>query len=155
MRDCEQTAGQDVLSHGRSVREQYEVLVVHLRGALDLSQAPNWRLPGWSSAQLLAGAADDHISEQYLTLHEGGKAAVRTVDGEARANRTGHATASIGVYEGVQRAGRFARRRPHRRQVDHVLKGHDAAPFAQRPTAVTRLLAALAEVTSEGAVFVG
>lgn len=160
MMDCEQTAGQDVLAHGRSVREHYRVLTAHVRGELDLSTAPNWRLPGWVDAyreQLAAALPDDYVMDRYLTLHDCGKPTVRTVDADGRAHFPGHAEASARTYLEVFGAAAdptVSDLIAHDMDA-HLLRSEDVPAFAARPTAAGQLLAALSEITSNAAMFGG
>jgi hypothetical protein len=160
MRDCEQTPGQDVLAHGRSVREHYLALAAHLRGELDLAEAGNWRLPDWVGAyrqQLLSASVDSFTMERYLTLHDAGKPAVRELDGAGRQHFPGHAKASRVTYEdayGDDADPVVADLIEHDLDV-HLLKADGVAAFAAGPHAVAHLLAGLAEVTSNAAMFGG
>ena len=175
MMGCEQTPGQDVLAHGRSVREHYRVLRAHLLGQLDLHQAPNWRLPAWVDTyaeQLSAHAGDPWIVDRYLTMHDCGKPRVATLDDQGRRRFPGHAEASARAYldtylgehtgpEGPADAGRG--RDQHEQVADliahdmdiHLLKAAGVERFCANPHAVIHLLAGLAEVTANAAMFGG
>lgn len=166
MQDCEQTPGQDVLVHGRSVREHYIALVEHLNGRLDLSQTTNWRLPDWVSTyrtQLAAHAGDPWAAQTYLTVHDCGKPSVLTVTEDGRRQFPGHADASARVYrethtgpDGVLDAGHELVADLIAGDMDiHLLKAAGVQEFCANPNAITHLLAGLAEVTSNAAMFGG
>lgn len=187
MEGCEQTPGQDVLAHGRSVREHYAVLRAHLEGTLDLGVALNWRLPAWVAAyrpQLAAAAGDEWLVDRYLTLHDAGKPDVVTVDEQGRRRFPGHGQRSPRVYldtyrpadspagdaaddpaagSGAGPRGGVGARDVHARVAEliahdmdiHLLKAAGVEAFCANPNAVVHLLAGLAEVTSNAAMFGG
>ncbi len=160
MMNCEQTKGQNVLQHGRSVREHYFALVGHLKGRIDLNEASNWRIPAWLeqySEQILYSLPSAYIMDRYLTLHDCGKPAVREVDDEGRTHFPDHAASSEKVYRetfGVNANEMVAYLIAHDMDA-HMLKAADLVEFAKQPTGVAQILAALAEVTSNAAMFGG
>jgi len=82
MMACDQTPGQNVLQHGRSVREHYFALLSHLRGDIDLREFENWRIPEWLDEHrdaILASLPSRYIMDRYLTLHDSGKPRVLEV----------------------------------------------------------------------------
>lgn len=160
MRNCEQTKGQDLLEHGRSVREHYFALLDHLEGQVSLHGRDNWRLPAWVdqyAAELLADQPARHQMDRYLTLHDGGKWQVKVVSEDGRAHFPGHADASMRAY--LDAAGEHADplvAELIRTDMDaHLLKADGIEEFASRPTASGLLLAALAEIHSNAAMFGG
>lgn len=160
MMDCEQTKGQNVLQHGRSVREHYFMLLGHLAGNVDLSQTSNWKLPEWVDTyreQILASLPPRYVMDRYLTLHDSGKPAVREVDEEGRVHFPGHSASSEKTYRetfGEEANETVAYLIAHDMDA-HMLKAAGIEEFAKQPTATAQLLAALAEVTSNAAMFGG
>jgi hypothetical protein len=160
MENCEQTKGQNVLQHGRSVREHYFALLEHLNGTIDLSQFSNWKIPAWVDeyrTQILDSLPSRYIMDRYLTLHDCGKPAVREVDENGKQHFPNHAESSEKVYRetfGEDAHETVAYLIAHDMDA-HMLKAEGIPAFAANPTAVAQLLAALAEVTSNAAMFGG
>lgn len=167
MQDCEQTKGQNVLQHGRSVREHYFALVNHMKGNINLNETSNWRLPEWVdkySEQILALLPSNYVMDRYLTLHDCGKPAVREVDADGKVHFPGHAASSEKVFletMGTAATGEaeldelmIAYLIAHDMDV-HMLKADGLEEFAKRPTVFAHVLAGLAEVTSNAAMFGG
>lgn len=160
MMDCEQTKGQDVLQHGRSVREHYFALLDHLAGRVDLSTTSNWRLPEWVDTyreQIVDSLPSRYVMDRYLTLHDSGKPAVREVDEEGRVHFPGHAASSEKTYRetfGAEADETVAYLIAHDMDA-HMLKAAGVEEFSKQKTATAQLLAALAEVTSNAAMFGG
>jgi hypothetical protein len=160
MMDCDQTPGQNVLQHGRSVREHYFALLGHLEGTVDLSTASNWKLPEWVDTykeQILATLPSRFVMDRYLTLHDCGKPAVREVDEDGKQHFPNHAQSSEKVYRdtfGEEANATVEYLIAHDMDV-HMLKADGIPEFAQRPTAFAHLLAGLSEVTSNAAMFGG
>ena len=170
MEACEQTAGQNVLQHGRSVREHYFTLVSHLKNEIDLNETSNWKLPLWleeNAKEILALLPSNYIMDRYLTLHDNGKPSVKTVSEDGRVHFPNHAEASAAEYmksfatpeidadvETVNDEKTIEYLIAHDMEV-HMLKAADLEDFQHSPTAMAQLLAALSEVTSNAAMFGG
>lgn len=160
MMDCDQTEGQNVLQHGRSVREHYFALVEHLQGNISLHNASNWMIPEWVDdyrEKILTLLPEDYVMDRYLTLHDCGKPQVREVDGEGKVHFPDHALSSERVYRktfGSEAIEEVAYLIAHDMDA-HLLKAADIPTFAANPLAVVQLLAALSEVTSNAAMFGG
>lgn len=160
MESCPQTEGQNVLQHGRSVREHYFTLLDHINGEVSLDDASNWRIPEWIDENLLTikeNLLPRYVMDRYLTLHDCGKPAVRTVDENGKQHFPNHAESSEQVYLsnfGDQADETVAYLIRHDMDA-HMLKNDGVEAFAKNPTAICQLLAALAEVTSNAAMFGG
>ena len=170
MMECEQTAGQNVLQHGRSVREHYFVLVDHLKGLVNLNETSNWKLPAWLDEyreEILAALPSNYVMDRYLTLHDNGKPSVKTTDVDGRVHFANHAEASAAEYvksfatpaedadgETIKDEELIAYLIAHDMEV-HMLKAAELEEFKNSPTALAQLLAALSEVTSNAAMFGG
>lgn len=161
MESCPQTEGQNVLQHGRSVREHYLTLVQHINGELSLRDTPNWRIPEWVENNLpliRQHLLPNYVMDRYLTLHDCGKPAVRQIDEETgRQHFPNHAESSEKVYRstfGSDANDTVAYLIRHDMDA-HLLKNDGVSEFASQPTAIAQLLAALAEVTSNAAMFGG
>lgn len=160
MMDCEQTKGQNVLQHGRSVREHYFALVDHLEGRVNLNEFSNWRIPEWVDTyreEILGSLPSRYVMDRYLTLHDCGKPSVRTVDGDGKVHFPNHAATSERVYRETfkDEADETVAFLIAHDMDAHLLKAADIPEFAKNPTAVAQILAALAEVTSNAAMFGG
>ena len=92
---CMQFRTQSVLQHGEAVLAKYEVLLEHAAQGL---LPAGWRQPKWwtpDTAQMLARSQPPaDIMSRYLTYHDCGKPACRTVDEEGRQHFPGHAAVS-------------------------------------------------------------
>ena len=160
MMSCDQTPGQDVLQHGRSVREHYFALADHLAGTVNLHDYANWRLPAWLDTyreELLAATVDRYAMDRYLTLHDCGKPAVLEVREDGHRHFPGHADASTRVYRDTF-AGEADETVAYLIEHDmdiHLIRADDLPEFVGRDTAIAHLLAGLAEVTSNAAMFGG
>lgn len=158
----EQTKGQNILQHGRSVREHYFGLVEHLKGNIDLSQYDNWKLPEYLntySKQILEHLPSNYVMDRYLTLHDCGKPQVLEYDDEGRKHFPGHAEASEKVYREVfsnntETDERIAQMIRDDMEV-HLLKAVDVPEFIKNPNAIGHLIAGLAELTSNASMFGG
>lgn len=160
MESCLQTEGQNVLQHGRSVREHYFTLIDYINGEVSLDNAPNWRIPEWIDANLLTikeHLLPRYVMDRYLTLHDCGKPAVRTVDENGKQHFPNHAESSEKVYLAAfkEQADETVAYLIRHDMDAHLLKNDGVEAFAANPTAVCQLLAALAEVTSNAAMFGG
>jgi hypothetical protein len=160
MEDCPQTEGQNVLQHGRSVREHYFTLLDYIHGEVTLENAPNWRIPEWVDANLSLikkNLLPRYVMDRYLTLHDCGKPAVRTVDENGKQHFPNHAESSERVYLSTfkEQANETVAYLIRHDMDAHLLKNEGVEEFAKNPTAVCQLLAALAEVTSNAAMFGG
>lgn len=160
MESCPQTEGQNVLQHGRSVREHYFTLIDYINGEVSLDDAPNWRIPEWIDDNLLTikeNLLPRYIMDRYLTLHDCGKPAVRTVDENGKQHFPNHAESSADVYLSTfnSDADETVAYLIRHDMDAHMLKNDGVAEFAKTPTAVCQLLAALAEVTSNASMFGG
>lgn len=161
MESCPQTEGQNVLQHGRSVREHYFALEDHINGKISLNECSNWRIPEWVDNNL--SIIREHLlpryaMDRYLTLHDCGKPAVREVDEvTGKQHFPNHAESSERVYRatfGSDADETVAYLIRHDMDA-HLLKNDGVAEFSTQPTAIAQLLAALAEVTSNAAMFGG
>ena len=159
MMDCEQTEGQNVLQHGRSVREHYFALISHLRGEVDLSQTSNWRLPSWLAdyrIELLSAIPDRYVMDRYLTLHDCGKPSVLEVDDEGKRHFPMHAQSSQRTYNETFSSPDASVSYLIEHDMDiHLLSAVDVPPFVESGFAIAQLLSGLAELTSNAAMFGG
>jgi hypothetical protein len=153
MRACEQSHGQSVLAHGEAVWASFLTLVGHLRDGEPLPAW--WRIPDWARAPgLLDALPPMHVIEEYLVHHDCGKPGTRTVGEDGRIRFPGHAAASEAAW--LSAGGDPLAARLMGMDMDaHLLRGEDVPEFAARPEAPTLLLAALAEVHSNAAMFGG
>jgi len=160
MMACPQTANQNVLQHGRSVREHYFALLDHLEGRTDLSVCSNWVIPEWLDTHrelLLSKQPSRYIMDRYLTLHDCGKPAVRVVDEEGKQHFPGHAEKSAETYrECFQETANPTVEWLIAHDMDvHLLTADDVPSFATQEHALGLLLAGFAELTSNAAMFGG
>jgi hypothetical protein len=160
MMDCEQTKGQSVLQHGRSVREHYFALVRHLNGTTNLHEASNWVVPEWVDTyktQILAALPDEYVMDRYLTLHDSGKPAVRVFDEEGKHHFPDHANSSADTYlEVMQEEANTDVEYLIRHDMDiHMLTAVDVPQFITTGYAVAQLCAGLSELISNASMFGG
>lgn len=162
MVNTDQTEGQNILQHGRSVREHYFALVEHLKGEIDLSQYENWKLPEWLDTyreEILSSLASTYVMDRYLTLHDCGKPDVLTYDEEGRKRFPGHAESSAKVYskkfgDGSEESKQIEDLILHDMDI-HLLKAVGVEEFVENPNAISHLIAGLAELTSNASMFGG
>lgn len=167
MMDCDQTKGQNVLQHGRSVREHYFALLSHLKGESNLNETSNWKLPEWVETykeEILATLPSRFIMDRYLTLHDCGKPVIREVDEDGKVHFPNHAEASAKTYVETHGEPKTAKQELEETTIAyliahdmdiHMLKAAGIEEFAKRPTAFAHLLAGLSEVTSNASMFGG
>lgn len=157
---CAQAPGQNVLEHGASVREHYRALLDHLEGRVDLGGCGNWKLPTWLEEygpQLLAAQAPYPLVDRYLSIHDCGKPAVLVVDVDGRRHFPDHSASSVRTYRRAYKehaSDQVADMIANDLRI-HTLKADGVAEFAALPDAATHLLAGLAELTSNAAMFGG
>lgn len=160
MMGCDQTPGQNVLQHGRSVREHYFALLDHLEGRVNLADYGNWRVPGWLDVHreaIRAALPSRHVMDRYLTLHDAGKPRVLEVGEDGRRHFPGHADASAAVYREVfadDADEQVAYLIEHDMDI-HLVKADELPEFVRRPTALAHLLSGLAESVSNAGMFGG
>lgn len=165
MMTCEQAPGQTILQHGRSVREHYFALVQHLKGNVNLHNYDNWVIPEWFDTyrkEILEALPSNYIMDRYLTLHDCGKPEVLTVDTETgRRSFPNHAEQSAETFKRTfNNIGT-----PETLEAIHYLILHDmdmpllkadqVEDFLLQPYPVAKLVAALAETTSNAGMFGG
>lgn len=160
MMDCEQTKGQNVLQHGRSVREHYFALVDHIKQNIHLSSEPNWRIPAWVEENrelILDNLPSEYIMDRYLTLHDAGKPRVKTVDSEGKTHFPNHPVSSFNTYHDtfMEEADETVAYLIQHDMDVHMLKADGIPEFSERETVFAHLLAGLAEITSNAAMFGG
>ena len=160
MMDCDQTKGQNVLQHGRSVREHYFAIVEHLEGKTDLNIFENWKIPEWVDQyreRILETLPSRYVMDRYLTLHDCGKPVVREVDEEGKTHFPNHAAQSTITYRETfaDEADESVAYLIEHDMDAHMLKAAGVPEFAKHPLAVAQILAALAEVTSNAGMFGG
>lgn len=158
----EQAPGQNILQHGRSVREHYFALVQHLEGTVDLTQYDNWKIPEYLhtyATQILQKLPSTYVMDRYLTLHDCGKPEVLEYDENGRKHFPNHAEASEKTYRNI-----FSNNTQTDEQIAqmirddmdvHLLKAVDIPTFLENPNAIGHLIAGLAELTSNASMFGG
>lgn len=158
----EQTKGQNILQHGRSVREHYFALVEHLQNDVDLKDYDNWKLPVYLDKyrnEILQKLSPTYVMDRYLTLHDCGKPAVLEYDEEGKKHFPGHAEASEKTYlevfgDGSETSERIAKMIRDDMEI-HLLKAAGIPEFIKNPNAIGHLIAGLAELTSNASMFGG
>jgi hypothetical protein len=153
MHTCEQSPGQSVLAHGEAVWDSFLILYDHLVSGEPLPAW--WRIPDWARAPgLLDRLAPIGTIREYLVYHDCGKPLTLTVGEDGKIRFPGHAAASEAAWLAI--GGDPVAARLMGMDMDaHLLRADNIAEFASRPEAVTLLLAALAEVHSNAAMFGG
>jgi hypothetical protein len=155
MLECHQTAGQNMLQHGESVRDRLFDLLEVTKGHQTKFE---WILPEWWLAEapkLLPLLPDVYTLEQYTTWHDCGKPRCRTVDEEGKVRYPGHAEASSELFRELY-PGRECVARLIESDMDfHLLKFDGVKAFSSKPEAATLLFSALAEIHSNMEMFGG
>lgn len=156
MRNCYQSAGQNMLEHGQAVSAKFGELLAHLQGHTSLTA--QWRLPTWLDAEagalLLTKMPNLDLVPQYQLYHDCGKPRCRTVDADGRQHFPDHAAVSQQVW--LEHGGDVETGALIAMDMDvHLLKAEAIPEFASRPQAATLLLTALAEIHANAPLFGG
>jgi hypothetical protein len=155
MKNCDQNESQTIYEHGVSVRDHLKQLLdyIHHDYALD----ENWRVPDWLTENkelIKSKLLPSSIALEYALFHDVGKPLCRTVDEDGKVHFPDHAAVSANywlVNGGNPQIGRLIRM-----DMDiHLLKDKGVAEFSKRSECCTLLLAGLAEVHSNAAMFGG
>jgi hypothetical protein len=155
MLTCEQTKGQSVFQHGLSVQYRTFELLDHLEQDTILE---GWRLPTWFEqyrSKLIPH--DRETVANYTLYHDCGKPFCRTVDEEGRAHFPDHANVSADVYLKATSDDVVANLIRNDMAI-HTASAEEIAVLCSIwsiEDACTLLLAALAEIHSNAALFGG
>lgn len=168
MAACEQAPGYSVLQHCYDVYAHYLAIVDHLSG--DPVPA-EWKIPSWIHDPLVTKLRlPDEVVHHYLLWHDCGKPFCRVIDDAGRQHFPGHADHSVIAWVEMRVAERMATPGAQwdldadetqvakliKMDMDaHCLTPEQVAEFASRPEAVTLLIAAVAEVHANAAMFGG
>lgn len=99
MLHCEQTVGQSVYQHGRSVCEHLAQLIDYLKGNCELT---DWRLPSWLEShkdEILVNLHDEETLQLYTLFHDCGKPFCIHIDQETgRSHFPNHADVSRYIW---------------------------------------------------------
>lgn len=155
MSQCEQTQGQSVLDHGKSVESYLFDLINHLRTGSPLRY--EWRMPEWIYEHkdlLLRSLPDPETLSLYTVYHDCGKPFCLEIDGEGRKHFHNHAETSYKVFTRFFQNNTAAEL--IRCDMDiHLLKSDGVCEFCKNPHALTLLLSGLAEIHSNAQMFGG
>lgn len=154
---CEQTQGQSVFQHGRSVESYVKELLNYLKGTEPLKR--EWNLPDWVQdykKQILENVMEDKIFE-YARYHDCGKPYCRTEDDKG-VHFPDHANVSREVYLHLGGDATVANLIGWDMCL-HVLNAEEIKKCCENQwtaqEAVTLLVAALSEVHSNSRMFGG
>jgi hypothetical protein len=155
MSQCEQTQGQSVLDHGKSVESYLFDLINHLRDGKSLVY--EWKIPDWVYEHkdlLLSSLPDDETLSLYTRYHDCGKPFCVEIDENGRKHFPNHAEVSyktfIHFFENNVAAELI------RCDMDiHTLKSEGVEKFSNNPHCLTLLLSGLAEIHSNASMFGG
>lgn len=155
MLTCLQSAGLNMLEHGRAVQYAFDELQHYIRGGAFPAE---WRLPTWltpeAGSRLLATLPCPEVVRQYQVYHDCGKPQCRTVDEAGRQHFPDHALVSKAVW--LAHGGSSEVAELIARDMDvHLLSAEGCAEFAARPQAGALLLTAVAEVLANAPMFGG
>jgi hypothetical protein len=177
MQACEQTSGQSILEHGRSIWHYYDYLREFLAYGYDddkvekIRNTLEWRLPDWyfKYEEDLAWERFSTSTFLYYTeYHDCGKPYCRTVDNEGKVHFPNHAEVSYQTWlkvnehdrlnpkhysdEFIEQVGNLIRRDME----IHTLKADGVEEFCRNPReAVSLLLVGLCEIHSNAEMFGG
>jgi len=159
MKTCPQTKNQSVWEHGESVRDHLSKLIAFLRG--NETTLEGWKLPNWIfvyRSELLSSLAPDGVLETYAMYHDCGKPFCRTVDAEGKQHFPDHAKVSRAKYlevaEGTESCYEIADLIAHDMDI-HTMSSEDVEAFCKLKNATSLLLAGIAEIHSNAAMFGG
>lgn len=155
MKQTEQTKDQSIYQHGISVWKYYEDLL----GILDGKESTHeWRMPSWFEDykdDIKSSLLSSEIIQQYTTMHDCGKPYCKIVDEEGKAHFPNHAQVSYETWNrinGDETIGQLILRDME----IHTIKAKEIPEFCRdKQMAITLLLAGLAEVHSNSAMFGG
>jgi hypothetical protein len=155
MSQCEQTQGQSVLDHGKSVESYLFDLINHLRDGKSLTY--EWRIPDWVYEHkdlLLSSLPDDETLSLYTKYHDCGKLFCVEVDENGRKHFPNHAEVSYKTFTRFFENNTAAEL--IRCDMDiHTLKSEGVEEFCKNPHCLTLLLSGLAEIHSNSRMFGG
>lgn len=154
---CEQTKGQSVFQHGRSVESYVKEFLIYLKGIKSLDR--EWNLPEWVSDyknHIVDNVMEDKIFE-YARYHDCGKPYCRIEDDKG-VHFPNHASVSREVYLHLGGDNTVANLIGwdmclHVFNAEEIKKYCDSEWTAQE--AVTLLVAALSEIHSNARMFGG
>jgi len=155
MGQCEQTQGQSVLDHGKSVESYLFDLINHLRDGKPLTH--EWKIPDWVYEHkdlLLSSLPDDETLSLYTRYHDCGKPFCVEVDENGRKHFPNHAEVSYKTFTHFFENNTAAEL--IRCDMDiHTLKSEGVEEFCRNPHCLTLLLSGLAEIHSNSRMFGG
>ena len=155
MSQCEQTQGQSVLDHGKSVESYLFDLINHLRNGSPLKN--EWKMPDWIYEHkdlFLESLPDDETLSLYTVYHDCGKPLCLEVDENGRKHFHNHAEVSYKVFTRFFQNNTAAEL--IRCDMDiHTLKSDSVIDFCKNPHCLTLLLSGLAEIHSNANMFGG
>ena len=155
MSQCEQTQGQSVLDHGKSVESYLFDLINHLRNGSPLKY--EWKMPDWIYEHkdlFLESLPDDETLSLYTVYHDCGKPFCLEVDENGRKHFPNHAEISYKVFTRIFQNNTAAEL--IRCDMDiHTLKSDGVDEFCTNPHCLTLLLSGLAEIHSNAKMFGG
>lgn len=155
MSQCEQTQGQSVLDHGKSVESYLFDLINHLRSGATLKY--EWKMPDWIYEHkdlLLESLPDDETLSLYTVYHDCGKPFCLEVDENGRKHFPNHAEISHKVFTHIFQNNTAAEL--IRCDMDiHCLKSEGVDEFCTNTHCLTLLLSGLAEIHSNAKMFGG
>lgn len=155
MQNCDQTKGQSVLEHGKSVKSYLFDIINHLRSGSPLKH--QWVLPDWVMGNkdiILSSLPNDKTLKLYATLHDCGKPYCLEIDENGKRHFPNHAEVSACIFSSIfdnKEAENLIR---HDMDI-HLLKADGVEEFCKNPQAITLLLAGLAEMHSNCQMFGG
>lgn len=159
MKICPQTKNQSVWEHGESVRNHLSKLIAFLRG--NEKTLEGWKLPNWIfsyRSELMSSLASDEVLEAYTLYHDCGKPFCRTVDEEGKQHFPDHAKVSyaryLEVFDGADNCYEIAELIAHDMDI-HTMSSSDIEVFCKLKNATSLLLAGIAEIHSNAAMFGG
>jgi hypothetical protein len=152
---CEQTQGQNVFQHGLSVQYRTFDLIDHITHDTCLE---GWRLPSWfEQFKTRLIPHDRETVANYTLYHDCGKPFCRTVDDQGRVHFPDHANVSADLY--LKATGDEDISRLIRNDMEiHTASAEEISALCvtwSAEDACTLLLAALAEIHANAALFGG
>lgn len=175
MKNCQQMPGMSVLEHGESILKYYEQLSEMLSRGSDIrfkfTENLNWRLPKWFleyEKDIAWERHSDSIFYWYLKFHDCGKSYCKIIDDDQKVHFPNHAEKSYEIWTDLNKVDPVHYLKEFEIEIIgclilhdmdvHIMKAADVDEFCEKlgsMTAISLLLAALAEVHSNAAMFGG
>lgn len=159
MKSCPQTNFQTVWEHGESVTKYLKTLVDFINS--NETELKDWKIPSWIftyRSNFLSSIAKEQILYTYTLYHDCGKPYCRIVDKEGKQHFPNHANVSYDKWMEIKERSEYHQEIGNLIKHDmdiHTMSAEDVETFCNHENAASLLLAGLAEIHSNSAMFGG